>query len=155
MIQLINLNNQTTATKVLNLQKMAYAHESKLVGFEVPTMRETIEDLQACNYTYYAFIFEAEIIGVCALEMLPTAPTILTIAKLFVSPQYFRKGIGKTLLFYVASFALLKGFKKISVSTASLNAPAIRLYNRLGYELVSVEEVAPKVSLSFFEKDIS
>lgn len=151
MIKKIDIVQKAIAVEVLSLQKEAYALESKLVGFDVPTMFETILNLQSDGYDYYAYFSENEIVGICALEI---EKATLTIAKLFVKPAHFRKGIAKSLLIFVESWTLEQGFDKITVGTATLNTSATTLYLKMGYELERIQQIESNISLSFFEKSI-
>ncbi|HEX4047914.1 MAG TPA: GNAT family N-acetyltransferase, partial [Elusimicrobiota bacterium] len=64
--------------------------------------------------------------------------SVNNIASLAVDPMVFRKGIGTKLLQHLIS--LSRG-RKITVSTASSNFPAINLYKKLGFTLLKKSKV--------------
>lgn len=151
MIKKVDIAQKAVANEVISLQKEAYMLESQLVGFDVPTIFEKITDLQYDGYNYYAYCSDNEIVGICALE---EKKPVLTIAKLFVKPSHFRKGIAKSLLTFIESWAIAQTFQKIIVGTATLNTPATKLYLKMGYNLEQIQQVEANISLSFFEKRI-
>ena len=67
----------------------------------------------------------------------------LLIARLFVAPSAFGRGVGTALVHHALSRA---GSRRVRVGTAALNAPALTLYEGLGFERVSESEPAPGVA---------
>ncbi|UUZ83470.1 GNAT family N-acetyltransferase [Paenibacillus sp. P26] len=74
----------------------------------------------------------------------------LTICRMMVHPDYFRRGIAGRLLEYAEQFAV-PGMR-IKVSTGTNNTPAVQLYTKYGYEPVQRQLVAPGVTLTQFQK---
>jgi ribosomal protein S18 acetylase RimI-like enzyme len=58
------------------------------------------------------------------------------VAELAVEENARKKGIGATLLEYGKSMAKEKGLKKYTLHVDAENKPALRLYERIGFELV-------------------
>jgi ribosomal protein S18 acetylase RimI-like enzyme len=54
----------------------------------------------------------------------------MLIARLFVAPTAFRRGIGTALVRHALEQA---GDRRVRVGTAARNAPALALYERLGF----------------------
>jgi len=55
-------------------------------------------------------------------------------------PGYRGKGMGKALLKYLHQFLKEKGFSRIVLEVAVDNAPAIKLYQKMGYESVRIKK---------------
>ncbi|MFS0554308.1 GNAT family N-acetyltransferase [Brevibacillus sp. 179-C9.3 HS] len=148
MIVRLDLQDEQTVQKLWNIQQRAYRVEAELIGTEdIPPLRESIEQLKACGETFYGYLVEDELAG--AVSFLIEGDT-LDIHRMIVDPAHFRKGIASQLLASVHEHAC----SKIVVATGSLNEPAVRLYERHGYTLISKKEVKPGLWLSFFEKAI-
>ena len=54
-----------------------------------------------------------------------------------IAPQFRGRGIGTELLHYAEVIAKQQGFSKLSLNVEIQKEQAIRLYKRLGYEIVS------------------
>ncbi|MEQ1724121.1 MAG: GNAT family N-acetyltransferase, partial [Pseudobdellovibrio sp.] len=63
----------------------------------------------------------------------------LRISRLVVSPEYFRRGIGKTLVQNVLDSETFG--RQVIVSTGELNKPARLLYEKFGFKLQRVYKV--------------
>ena len=66
------------------------------------------------------------------------------IDRLFVDPQYARRGIGRALVLSVLDR------EEVRVSTGTRNDPACRLYQSLDFEAIGVREIAPEVTVTQF-----
>lgn len=148
MIEQLDLQDEKTVKALWTLQQRAYRVEAELIGTEdIPPLRESIEQLKACNETFYGYIQEGELAGAISFQI---EGDTLDIHRMIVDPAYFRKGIASQLLAFVHEL----GSKRIIVATGSLNEPAVRLYERHGFLLTGEKEVKPGLCLSFFEKTI-
>ncbi len=109
----------------------AYVTEAALVGAEdFPPLGRTVEDFMASDNQFFAYHRDGLVCGVIELELLSGGDSDGTlIASLGVSPDAFRRGIGRAL----AEHALQLAQGKLCVSTAELNEPAIRLYQSVGF----------------------
>ncbi len=65
------------------------------------------------------------------------APGELYINTICINPEFRNKGIGTQLFAYAEEIAKQTGFTKLSLNVEIQKEPAIRLYKRLGYEIVS------------------
>ena len=70
----------------------------------------------------------------------------MVIARLFVAPAFFRRGIGSAL---VARALAQAGGRRVRVGTGARNAPALALYERFGFRRLDEREAAP--SLGYVE----
>jgi ribosomal protein S18 acetylase RimI-like enzyme len=75
----------------------------------------------------------------------------MDIHRLIVDPDHFRKGIAQSLLSYAER---QEGIKRINVSTGSKNTPAVRFYEKNGFQKVKEVIVNEQISLTFFEKNV-
>ena len=64
------------------------------------------------------------------------------IARLFVAPAAFRRGVGTALVRHALGLA---GGRRVRVGTGARNAPALALYEGLGFRRVDSGEPAPGV----------
>lgn len=63
------------------------------------------------------------------------------IHKLYVSPQYQQRGIGKAMVEYVSQNALILGSNVVFLNVNKHNKGAIDFYNKLHFVLVKKEEI--------------
>lgn len=146
----LNLQDEFTVNELWSLQHKAYRLEAELIGFrEIPPLMETREMLSRSSEAFYGcFDDEEELMGAVAVE--EESPGQLTITRMMVSPDFFRRGIASLLLDYV--FEHFAGMKQFIVSTGKLNTPAVSLYSKHGFVPTDVEEVAPGVELIEFHR---
>ena len=148
MIQKINILEAREALKILELQRLSYPIEADLIGSDaIPGLNETLEQLQNCNETFYGFLEGQEILGAISFKL---DVHLLDIHRMMVHPKYFRKGIAKALINFVLNLEL--GAKRCIVQTGSLNAPAIFLYESLGFQKLEQREVIPGLWVMTYEK---
>lgn len=50
-----------------------------------------------------------------------------------VHPDHMGKGIGKQMMHAIVDFARQRGFRRVELSTATINTKAIRLYEQVGF----------------------
>lgn len=144
----LNLRDDGIINELWSLQHKAYRLEAELIGFsEIPPLMETREMLKRSTEVFYGCVDEDyELMGAIAVE--EESPGQLTITRMMVGPDYFRRGIASSLLEYV--FDHYSGMKQYIVSTGKLNKPAVSLYSKHGFVPAGLEEVAPGVELIEF-----
>ena len=143
MIRSLNQKKSATAEQILNLSLQAYRIESDLIGgFDIPPLHETLDEIQTSKSRFYGCYREALLAGVIELD----GEAEVTINRLVVNPQFFKQGVATELLDYAKRTA-----GRLSVSTASGNLPAVNLYLKSGFYLVSTRDVPPGLTLSTFE----
>jgi 8-oxo-dGTP pyrophosphatase MutT (NUDIX family)/GNAT superfamily N-acetyltransferase len=126
----ISLSHIITAAEVLDLQRKSYIIEAELIGTnEIPPLKETLEQLQNCGETFIGYYIENRLAGAVSYKM--EAGT-LDIHRVMVHPDFFRRGIAAKLTTHIQS--LEKAATKVIVSTGAANQPAVRLYEKLGFQ---------------------
>jgi GNAT superfamily N-acetyltransferase len=129
---------------VLAVQHAAYAIEAELIGYpELPPAHETLEALQATAEEVWLCEEDGALLGVVGLEH---SDDELLIARLFVAPPAFRRGVGTALVEHAVAQA---GGRRVRVGTGARNAPALALYERLGFRRVNAGH--PTQSVGFVE----
>ena len=125
---------------MLAVQHAAYAIEAALIGYpELPPAHETLAALQATREELWLCEEDGELCGVVGLEQHADE---LVIARLFVAPAAFRRGIGSALVGHALARA---DGRRVRVGTGARNAPALALYERFGFRRLHEREPAPSV----------
>lgn len=149
-IMKLNLQDESTVDELWSIQHKAYRLEAELIGFrEIPPLMETRDMLRRSGEDFYGcFDDSGDLMGAVATEEESLGK--LTITRMMVSPDHFRKGVAGSLLKYVFNF--YEGMDQFIVSTGKLNIPAVSLYTKFGFVAVGSEEVAPGVELIEFQR---
>lgn len=148
MIKQIDLQDAACVKELLQIQKQAYQLEAELIGYEhIPPMFDTPDTLQESGETFYGYFHEGALHGVIAFKI---EDNVLDIYRLFVHPEQLRKGIAGKLLNYAENHCT--DARKIIVTAAEKNAPAIRLYEKNGFKSCGRKKVDEKLTLIDYEK---
>ncbi len=149
MIKILNLADNKVAQRILIIQRLAYRIEAELIGFDgIPALHETIDDLKNSEEVFAGFFIEDALAGVISYSI---KENVLDIGRLVIHPDYFRRGIARSLVGYVES---IENVSRIVVSTGKDNHPARTLYERLAYQFVEHVVLPEGVSISCYEKEI-
>lgn len=150
LMKRIDFQNVQILKKLFELQRASYYIEAELIGFfDLPPLKESFEEFQQCGETFLGYFDEDELVGALSFT---TDGEELTICRMVVHPNHFRKGIAQRLL-----IGLEENNQEctiIIVSTGKDNFPAKSLYLKNGYQFVRDLMVAPDVYISQFEKYI-
>ncbi|WP_410512331.1 GNAT family N-acetyltransferase [Paenibacillus sp. BR2-3] len=146
----LNLLDDSTIDELWSLQHKAYRLEAELIGFhDIPPLMETRDMLRRSVEIFYGCLSEdGELLG--AVATAEESPGKLTITRMMIDPEHFRKGIAGRLLNYV--FDRYNRMEQFIVSTGKLNHPAVSLYTKYGFIAAGIEEVAPGVELVEFHR---
>jgi len=129
MITVADIREPSVADQIYVLQRAAYSVEAQWIGSaDFPPLRETIDALRHCADHFLVFVETGNIIGCLSYEQ---RGENVTITRLVVCPQHFRRGIASALLRQLESRLPLGSV--VFASTADLNEPAIRAYEKQGY----------------------
>jgi ribosomal protein S18 acetylase RimI-like enzyme len=149
MIQYLDITQRSVAKKVLDVQIPSYQVEAEIIGFNgIPQLNDSVESLMTSSEIFYGYFVDTSLAGAIAFVL---EDNVLDIHRLIVHPNYFRKGIGESLVQYILN--LDTSVKKYIVRTGSKNIPAKNLYKKFGFIEKEDEEVAPNVFLTIFESD--
>lgn len=131
----------------MRIQRRSYAIEAELIGFDgIPTLRETVADLQASGLAVLGALVDGELAGVLGYRWVDRPGGELDIDRLAIDPDYFRLGLASALL------AALPPAASVVVSTGSLNEPALALYRRHGFEPTGTRAIAPGVTVTMLRR---
>lgn len=118
------------AGAIWRLQQSAYAAEAVLIGCEdFPPLRESADDLLAAQECFLLAYCDNNLVGALSYT---TNEMGCLICRLVVSPEYFRRGIGRRMLHNL----MVKTDPALPcrVVTAQANIPAIALYQGFGFQ---------------------
>jgi len=92
---------------VLAVQRAAYAIEAELIGYpDLPPLHETLAALQATEEELWLCEEGEDLVGVVGLEH---GEDEMVIARLFVAPACFRRGVGSALVAHALRRAAASG----------------------------------------------
>lgn len=129
-IQILSLQNNKELIQILSTQQAAYQVEAELIqACDIPTLNETIESIRNCNETFIGIYKKEKLAGF--LSYMQNTNEI-TISRLAVHPSFFRQGIASKLLNQVLNKT---GITRWKVTTGKANIPAIRCYEKQGFQL--------------------
>ncbi|AIY08585.1 GNAT family N-acetyltransferase [Paenibacillus polymyxa] len=147
MVTLCSLEDDNIVSQIWRLQHVAYRLEAELIGFdEIPPLMDTLETLRSCGESFYGWLEDDELLGALAVQSESSGS--LTLTRMMVHPDHFRKGIADSLMKHV-----LNEYRNVPlfiVTTGTLNTPAVTLYRKHGFRPVSAAEVAPGVELTTY-----
>jgi ribosomal protein S18 acetylase RimI-like enzyme len=148
LIEKINFQKINLVTKLYELQRTSYLIEAELIHFfDIPPLKESFDEFLKCGENFLGYFEKNELAGALSYTI---DGEELTICRMIVHPDHFRKGIAQNLLHELE--ASNKECAVLKVSTGKENIPATRLYLKNGYQLVGELEVAPNFFISNFEK---
>ncbi len=146
-IKEISLAHILSAAQLLELQRTAYKIEAELIGTEdIPPLKESFEQLQSCGETFIGCYQGNRLAG--AVSFVKEGNTI-DIHRVMVHPDFFRKGIAARLLKHIEQE---HDGAELIVSTGAANVPALKLYEKLGFERLKDRTVGGSIVLANFIK---
>ncbi|MGA5690657.1 GNAT family N-acetyltransferase [Cytobacillus pseudoceanisediminis] len=147
MIINLDLSNKETAKKLLDIQIPSYLVEADIIGFDgIPQLQDTEEKLMQSNEKFLGYVLNDRLVA--SISFIEDQSKV-DICRLVVHPNYFRKGIARTLVEYIINSIAIN--KPIIVTTGAKNTPAKNLYFQLGFQEVKNIEVAPNFYITLME----
>ncbi|MBB5802431.1 ribosomal protein S18 acetylase RimI-like enzyme [Saccharothrix ecbatanensis] len=129
MIVPLDLTDDTTAEAVHRIALLSYAVEAELIGSTgIPALHESVDDIRRLPLRWLGGYVDGELVAFVGYAKVDG---VLDIDRLCVAPSHFRLGFARRLVEEV----LAEGGPAI-VSTGAANAPAIALYESLGFRVV-------------------
>ncbi|WP_168123938.1 N-acetyltransferase [Paenibacillus sp. HB172176] len=157
-IQQLEHRRGSIAQEILAVQLPAYRVEAELIGTDsIPALRDTVESIGRSEECFVGYRDKEteRLLGVISYDIEPESgshPERVSINRLVVHPEHFRKGIGRDLLSYVMGREALN--RCMEVHTGAKNAPAIQLYRQHGFVEAERLEVEPGLWLVRLERSI-
>ncbi|MCY8496316.1 GNAT family N-acetyltransferase [Bacillus atrophaeus] len=146
MIEYLWHSHESIAQEIAALQQEAYRKEAELIDFfGIPALKEKAIDIIKSQERFAGYKERERLLGVISYEKNAGE---LTICRLAVHPDGFRKGIGQALTKFV--IAENEDAEKIEVTTAENNTPAISLYTKAGFTKAARIKAAEGIFLSVF-----
>lgn len=154
MIHHIQLESNSEILELLSLQLAAYRVEAELIGLdEIPPLKDGIPSIREADETFIGYYLPEDsakiLVGAISYKREGCA---VTICRLMVHPDYFRRGIARKLLGFVIDGQKQGGAPRFIVSTGSANKPALQLYFSFGFKERSVRTVSPGILLATLER---
>ncbi|MBB6453557.1 ribosomal protein S18 acetylase RimI-like enzyme [Salirhabdus euzebyi] len=142
MIQAIDLNNLQAIERIIPVQKASYQIEADIIGYaDLPPLKDSATDIQQTGESFYGYYENKELAGFVSYEL---ENEILTVCRLAVHPNHFKKGIATALLHHLF---LHQTARKVVVTTGKGNNPAILLYKKFGFEIWGEIPINEQLSL--------
>ncbi|KOO46196.1 GNAT family N-acetyltransferase [Priestia koreensis] len=130
MIQRLSMHENIVAEQVLAIQLRAYALEAALLNYpDLPPLKDSVYTLQNTNETFYGYVKDNELAGVISIE---ENEGVYIICRVAVNPHFHRQGIAQELLNFIQE----RYSTTLVVTTGVANTPAVRLYEKSGFQEV-------------------
>ncbi len=134
----LDILNRDIQKQLLELQRVSYRREEELLGFPIPRTEDTADDLLASGEVFIGMVQDGILLGFVSFAADETAMDIHRVA---VDPDYFRQGVASDLLHFL--FDAFEGLQRCFVTTGASNMPAIRLYEKIGFQITESFEPIP------------
>jgi ribosomal protein S18 acetylase RimI-like enzyme len=153
-VERLSLETNDEILVLLSLQIASYRVEADLVGFDdIPPLKDGIQSIREAKETFYGYYLDEDgsrkLTGAISYSR---EGSIVTICRMMVHPDYFRRGIARSLLLHLLTTQQDSGASRFIVSTGTANLPAIKLYESFSFIKRSVFTVPPGISLTTFER---
>ncbi|MFD0722073.1 GNAT family N-acetyltransferase [Streptomyces globosus] len=144
----LDLADEEVAAAVHRIGRAAYAVEAELIGFDgIPALHEGLAEMRGRPLEWRGAVrADGEIGGFVAWER--EADGSVCVDRLCVAPARFRLGIASLLLRHL--LAELPPRVPVTVATGAANAPAVSLYERLGFVRGADFSPAPGLVMASF-----
>lgn len=149
MIKKLNIADKYIAEKVLILQRESYRIEADYIGSdEIPPLKESLPELMKNGEEFYGYVDKDELVGVISYKLNLEK---IDIYRVMVHPLHFRKGIAENLVRFIEKIHC--SVEEAIVSTGAKNLPAVKLYQKLGFEKVDEVELGDGIMIAHFRKE--
>lgn len=128
MIVKLENQNRSISEKMMQVFHDSYSVEAKLLdATDFPPLKRKLEDYINSKNKFFGYFQNEVLAGVIEIA---EKPEFIHIQSLVVDPNYFRNGIGKSLMNFTLNNIDTSLF---IVETGLKNEPAIQLYEKLGF----------------------
>ena len=143
MIVPLDLTDDVTVEAVRRVAVQSYTVEAELIGSTaIPGLHESVDDIRVLPLRWLGGYVDNELVAFVGFAKVDG---VLDIDRLCVAPSHFQLGFARRLVEQV----LAEGGPAI-VSTGAANAPAIELYEGLGFRLVDTVVVEGGLRIAQF-----
>lgn len=140
----LDLSDEDTVQQIWELQRVAYAVEAELIGYDgIPPLQESIDELRVCGESFLGVDDKVGFIG--AVSWIRLDDGTLDICRLVVHPRTHRSGIATSLL---DALDTLEPAERTVVSTGTANIPALALYRNRGFIPTEKQQIAPDITIT-------
>ena len=140
------------SSNILSVLFEAYSIEAQLIGVnDFPPLDRSSADIALSSSRFFGAFADGGLRGVLEVEDVHESDYSLGVSSLCVVPDYARQGLGRGLIEFAVSLA--KG--PVTVSTASANAPAIALYEKMGFRRIGGEKNRHGITVVHFERPVA
>ncbi|QHE53884.1 N-acetyltransferase [Pontibacillus sp. HMF3514] len=147
MIKLLNHHDPAVAQLIGNLQQRSYQLEADILGVtSLPPFNDGDVELKNSEEHFIGYVSEEKVYGFASYEELGEG---YLITRLGVDPDHLRKGIGTSMLKYFEERAMYP----LEIMTGKDNIPAVRLYEKHGFEAVAYAETEEGIWLVKLRKE--
>jgi ribosomal protein S18 acetylase RimI-like enzyme len=140
------------AAEILALQKLAYQTEAQICGdFTIPPLVQTLPEMQAD--TEQQLVLKASVEGrIIGSVRAHQREGTCFIGRVIVDPAYQGRGLGQRLMSEIEQrFATADRFELFTGEKSERN---LHFYRKLGYQVLRIEQLSPKLRLVFLEKPV-
>lgn len=144
LVKTIDKNRRKDLSEIYEIFRAAYNVEAQILNILAINffpLQMTLEDLEKSSDEIFALEVGKTLVGAIFLEK---SNTSITISNLVIDPKYFRQGFGKALVSHV-----LEKYRSIDflVGTGYKNTPAIKLYKKFDFQIISEEVVEQNLKI--------
>ncbi|UJF32450.1 GNAT family N-acetyltransferase [Paenibacillus hexagrammi] len=153
-IRKLPLETNEEILTLLTLQTASYRVEAQLIGFEdIPPLKDGIASIRSSTETFIGYFLDDDGVSTLAGVISYSCDgSVVTICRMMVHPDYFRRGIASSLLQFVLAEQEERGASRFVVSTGAANYPAVELYQSFGFAKRRTLTVGPGITLTVFER---
>ncbi|MBP2002487.1 ribosomal protein S18 acetylase RimI-like enzyme [Paenibacillus shirakamiensis] len=131
MIRRLELSDPDMVEQIWHLQHAAYRLEAAAIGLRhTPELPDTFESIAASTDLFFGWITDENEVR-AAITIGQDDPKVIAIHRLMIHPEHLRQGFGKAMVRYIIQ--AYPNANCFVVYAGVRNAPAIRLYESLGF----------------------
>lgn len=144
----LDLSDDRIAEAVHTVGRRSYAVEAEIIGFDgIPALRESLVDMRAESLRWLGICDPATELPVAFIAYAVEADGTVDIDRLCVDPDWFRKGLARTLLTHLIE---TNPAADVVVSTGAANVPAVTLYTLAGFTPTGTSSPVPGLEMAHF-----
>jgi ribosomal protein S18 acetylase RimI-like enzyme len=129
-ISLSDHTQEAIATAIHAIQIRAYAQEALLLGLtDFPPLKQRVGNVLTSNSDFLVAEWGGQLVGAIEVESVSGKPES-SLSSVVVDPPFQRRGVAEQMLKDVLH---RYAHRTITVQTAILNTPALKLYSKFGF----------------------